>query len=396
MRDARSTSRTRAATVRAWAALACALIVATCGGGGRGSSSPPPAPPAAPPPPPPEPTDPLGEVGTVEEERVRLFETLGEDVFAVGYAGLRTAADELEGAVGAYCDAPSSDQDDVEDAWRQAMAAWQEVQLLAVGPVEEANRRFRLQFFPDNNEAVERGVDSALAGDGPLTEAGISEESVGVQGLPAIEYLLFAIGGWDDEVDGPRRCELAVAVTANITTITAEIAEPWQSGGAFVDEFSNFRGTYFDDSEDVLTAVFEAATHHAEFVADRKLRDAVMDSNPDILESHYAENSAANIESNLVALRALFDTGEDDEYRLRDYLERAVGGEDASEQIADQLDLIDDVLAAFDGSLEEVIVGQASGDAEQLRATIRHLADLFLDAALSAGVDIGFNNQDGD
>ena len=121
-----------------------------------------------------------------------------------------------------------------------------------------------------------------------------------------------------------------------------------------------------------------------------------MDSNPDILESHYAENSAANIEANLVALRALFDTGEDDEYRLRDYLERAVGGEDASEQVADQLDLIDDVLAAFDGSLEEVIVGQASGDAEQLRATIRHLADLFLDSALSAGVDIGFNNQDGD
>ena len=197
MRDAKPTSRTRAATARAGAALACALIVATCGGGGgrkqqfRRRRHPRP-----PPPPPPEPTDPLGEVGTVEEERVRLFETLGEDMFAVGYAGLRDAADELEGAVGTYCDAPSSDQDDVEDAWRHAMAAWQEVQLLAVGPVEEANRRFRLQFFPDNNEAVERGVDSALAGDGPITEAGIAEESVGVQGLPAIEYLLFAIGGW--------------------------------------------------------------------------------------------------------------------------------------------------------------------------------------------------------
>ena len=381
---------------RALVALACALFVATCGGGG-GSSSPPPAPPPAPPPPPPpEPADPLGEVGTVEEERVRLFETLGEDVFAVGYADLRAAADELEGAVDAYCDAPSADLDGVEVAWRQAMGAWQEVQLLAVGPVEEANRRFRLQFFPDNNEAVERGVDSTLAGDQPITEQAISESNVGVQGLPALEYLLFAIGGWDDALNGPRRCELADAIAANVATITAEIEEPWQAGGAFIDEFVNFGGEYFDESEDVLTAVFEAATHHAEFIADRKLRDAVRTSNPDILESRYAENSRANIRANLDALRGLFDTGEDDVYRLRDYLERAVGAEDVSELIHDQLDMIDEVLGAFDGSLEDVIVGSASGDAEQLRATIRHLADLFLDSALAAGVDVGFNNQDGD
>ena len=383
-------------TSRAGVALACALFVATCGGGGGGSSTPPAPPPPAPPQPAPEQSDPLGEVGTVEEERVRLFETLGEDVFAVGYADLGTAADELQGAVGAYCDAPSADVSGVEDAWRQAMAAWQEVQLLAVGPVEEANRRFRLQFFPDNNEAVERGVDSTLAGDETITEQAIAQANVGVQGLPALEYLLFGIGGWDDALDGPRRCELAVAVAANVATITAEIEEPWQPGGAFIDEFVNFSGEYFDESEDVLTAVFEAATHHAEFIADRKLRDAVRNSNPDILESRYAENSAANIRNNLDALRGLFDTGEDDVYRLRDYLERAVGAEDVSELIHDQLDTIDDVLDAFDGSLEDTIVGNASGDAEQLRATIRHLADLFLDSALAAGVDVGFNNQDGD
>ena len=384
---------------RAWAALGCALLIASCGGGGGGSSPPPVT--SAPTTPTTDDdddeTDPLGEVGTVEEERVRLFETLGEEIFAIGYANVRTRADELDTAIDGYCDAPSADRAAVEDAWRQAMAAWQSVQLLAVGPVEESNRRYRLQFFPDVNEAVERGVDSALAGDGAITEQTIANASVGAQGLPAVEYLLFEIGGWDDAADGPRRCELAVAIAANIATIAAEIAEPWQEGGSFIDEFVNFSGTYFNDSEDVLTAVFEAVTHHAEFIADRKLRDAVDDSNPNILESHYAENSAANIRANLDALRGVFDTGEEDVYRLRDYLERAVvNAEGISEQIAGQLDLADDALEALEGSLEDVVAGDAGGDAEQVRATIRELANLFLDSALDAGVNIGFNNQDGD
>ena len=382
---------------RAWAALGCALLIASCGGGGGGSSPPPATPTPATPATDDDDTDPLGEVGTVEEERVRLFETLGQEIFAVGYADLRTRADELETTVDGYCDAPSADYADVEDAWRQAMAAWQSVQLLAVGPVEESNRRYRLQFFPDVNEAVERGVDSALAGDEAITEQTIANASVGAQGLPAVEYLLFEIGGWDDATTGPRRCELAVAITANVATIAAEVAEPWQAGGSFIDEFVNFSGTYFNDSEDVLTAVFEAVTHHAEFIADRKLRDAVDNSNPNILESHYAENSAANIRANLDALRGIFDTGEEDVYRLRDYLERAVvNAEGISEQIAGQLDLADDALEALEGSLEDVVAGDADGDAEQVRATIRELANLFLDSALAAGVNIGFNNQDGD
>ena len=380
---------------RAGGAIAGVLLVASCGGGGGGGST---QPPTAPPPTPPptQPTDPLGAVGTDEEERSTLFEALGEAVFAPDYADLRTRADELEAAIGSYCSAPTASASGVDSAWRTAMAAWQEVQMLAVGPVEESNHRYRLQFFPDNNEAVERGVDQALASSAPITEEGIAQSSVGVQGLPALEYLLFAIGGWDDADAGPRRCELATAVGANIATISAGIAEPWQTGGAFIDQFVNVRGA-FDDSTDVLTAIFEAATHHAEFIADRKLRDAVRNSNPDILESHYATNSLANITSNLAALRAMFDTGEDDVYRMRDYLERSVsGGEGIGQQIADQLDAIDDVLAAFDGSLEAVISGHATGDAEQLRATIRHLANLFLDAAVAAGLDIGFNNQDGD
>ena len=54
------------------------------------------------------------------------------------------------------------------------------------------------------------------------------------------------------------------------------------------------------------------------------------------------------------------------------------------------------LLDALEGSLEEVVGGQAGGDALALNASIRNLADLLQDAGLVAGIDIGFNNQDGD
>ena len=343
--------------------------------------------------------NPLGPVASKEAEQQRLFNAIGRGVIAPAYAQLQACAQQLETVVQSHCTTPVPDQSALESAWRSAMRAWQRVQHIRVGPIEDDNRDFRMQFYPDSNEAVERGVDTALDGSDPLTQATIANKSVGVQGLPALEYLLFSIGGLDDAEAGPRRCELAGAVAANISVLSAEISAPWQEGGAFIEDFANARGDFLE-ADDVLVAILESLGFQSEFIADRKLKPALPAyRNVQGLESHYAEHTAANIAANLAAFRRLFDSSVADAYRLRDYLERAHDAEAVTALIAKELEAAEAALLAIgEGgrTLEQVVEDESSRDVEALYDAFQNLADLAVEAAVAAEVELGFNFQDGD
>ena len=345
-----------------------------------------------------DPADPLGPVGGREDEQRRLFDAIGREVFAPAYADLESCAEELEAAVEAYCAAPTADTSPLENAWRGAMRAWQLVQHIAVGPIEEANRRFRMQFYPGRG-AVERNVDSVLGAGDPLTEETIAGKPVGAQGLPAMEYLLFSIGGLDDAEDGPRRCELAGAIAANVRALAGEIGDPWQEGGAFIDDFVNARGDFIT-GDDVLVAILESLGIQSEFIADRKLNPALpANRNVPALESRYAEDTAANIDANIDAFWRLFDSLAPDAYRLRDYLERAHEAGEITEPIAAELERAQAALNVIEDtgySLETIVADHESRDVEPLYDSFQELSDLTVEAAIAAGVELGFNFQDGD
>lgn len=345
-----------------------------------------------------DPADPLGPIGGKEEEQRRLFEGIGREVFAPAYADLQSCAGELEAAVEEYCAAPTEDQSLLENAWRGAMRAWQLVQHIAVGPVEEANRRFRMQFYPARG-AIERNVDDVLEGNDPLTGETIARKPVGAQGLPALEYLLFSIGGLDDADAGPRRCELAGAIAANVRAMADEISEPWQEGGAFIEDFVNARGIFMEGDE-VLVVILEALGKQAEFIADRKLKPALPAyRNVDALESPFGENTAANIDANIDAFWRMFDSLAPDAYRLRHYLERAHEAGEITRLIDEELDSALQALNTIEDtgySLEAIVADHESRDVEPLYDAFQNLSDLSVEAAHAAGVQLGFNFQDGD
>lgn len=345
-----------------------------------------------------DPANPLGPVGSRQDEQRKLFAAIGREVFAPAYADLQSCAEELETAVKEYCAAPTADRSLLENAWRGAMRAWQLVQHIKVGPVEEDNRDFRMQFYPDRGKVVDN-VDDVLAGTDPLTPESIANKPVGAQGLPALEYLLFSIGGLDDAEAGPRRCELAGAIAANVRTMATGISGAWQDGGAFIEDFVNARD-YFMSGDDVLVAILESLGRQAEFIADRKLKQALPAyRNVEALESHYAENSAANIGANIDAFWRLFDALAPDAYRLRDYLERAHDAGEVTALIADELARGQAALNVIEDSgysLEAIVEDHESRDVEPLYDSFQELSDLSVEAAVAAGVELGFNFQDGD
>ncbi|MEM7504505.1 MAG: imelysin family protein [Pseudomonadota bacterium] len=340
-------------------------------------------------------TDPLGAVGTVEEEQDRLFESVGMNVIVPRYAAMATSMATLEATATGFCAAPTGDLGPFQDDWRAAMTAWQAIGVIRFGPVEEANRRLRIQFFPDPNDAVITNVTQLLGGAQPIDETLVAGSAVGAQGLPALEYLLFTLGGLDDPIDGPRRCDLAVAVTQNLSTMADELTAAWDMGGQLLADFVGASGVFTDRAE-VLTEILESLAVETEFVADEKLTRPIAVGAMST-ESFRSATSLANLIADTAALRAFLDVGTaDTDYGLRDYLRRAHDADAISDQLDSQLQSAQDGLAALTASVEDIIMGTQAGDLDVVRVAMQDLADSFIDAAVAADVNLGFSNQDGD
>ncbi|MEM7432884.1 MAG: imelysin family protein [Pseudomonadota bacterium] len=370
--------------------VTAALALTACGGGGGGGGG------GNNPPPPPPPADPLGPVGSVADEQDRLFMSIGDNFVVPRYAAMMTAMGGLETAATDYCANPAAgDLSTFQDAWRDAMTAWQAITIIRFGPVEENNRRLRIQFFPDENDAVLNNVTQVLNNGLAIDETLIAGSAVGAQGLPAMEYLLFDLGGLDDAVDGPRRCELAVAVAQNLSTMADELATAWDPAGQLLADFTSASGT-FTDRADVLTEILESMALETEFVADEKITRPIAVGSQ-ATESFRSEFSRENLIANTDALRTLLDIGTAaTDYGLTDYLRRAHSADPISTQLNDQLQAAQDGLDVLTASIEAIILGTETGDIDIVRTSMQDLADSFIDAAVAADVNLGFSNQDGD
>ncbi|MEM7364406.1 MAG: imelysin family protein [Pseudomonadota bacterium] len=372
-----------------------ALTLIACGGGGGGGGGTTPTTPTSPMTPT-TPEDPLGEIGSKEDEQLALFGALAADVLGLQYEALSDGAAVLDGAIGTFCADPASgDLALVQTAWREAMDAWQTVQALRVGPTEDDNIRFRMQFYPDPNSAVINNVDQVMTNGQPITTSLIANSPVGAQGFPALEYLLYEIGGFDDATDGQRRCDFIGAIGGNLVDMADSIAAEWADGGDFREAFAAANDV-FTEGDDVLVAILEAFALQAETMADRKINSAVNAGDSELLESAYSETSLENLLANHAGLVALYDDDDEATYRLRDYMVRQLQLTSVAEQLDTALSEALVAMNALDGSLKDIIDGQATGDLEAIHDPLQDVADLILDVAVEADVNLGFNNADGD
>lgn len=176
-----------------------------------------------------------------------------------------------------FCQNPSNGGEftATQDAWRDAMLAWQDLQIINFGPVAESNQAWRIQFWPDRHNRVAQKVDALLAGEAPISSTSLSEANVLVQGLSAMEYVLFdPRKGQLKTYENPRSCEYLVAVSANVQNIAQALYLAWQpQGGNFVATLlspgeSNLAYATENDS---LAAILGAIVSNLEALKNRKI-----------------------------------------------------------------------------------------------------------------------------
>ncbi|MDA0218228.1 MAG: imelysin family protein [Proteobacteria bacterium] len=287
---------------------------------------------------------------------------------------------------------------DAQGAFGTSMDSWMAVQHLRLGPSQLDAREFRIEYWPDKRNRVDRQLAEALAQERSelLESEGITGTSVALQGFPVLERLLFV----DPVAPGTYGAALA-ASGANLAAITGELARAWQPGSAFLDDLlkPGSSETAYADAAQVTGHFMTALATQLEFVAQRKLLGplgaAPEEARPRLAESWRSRRSPRNAWINAAALADFFGAGSHSRFAAA--LQEA-GAAETAQEAGGRMIAAGETLALQPGDLFDHVddpeVRLAVSDAAAWLDDARRL--MVCDGAPALGLNLGFNSLDGD
>jgi predicted lipoprotein len=284
--------------------------------------------------------------GTPSIDRGDVLRSIADQVIVPSTAAFTEQAAAFDAAVQAWAatadpGSATAELDAARAAFRTAMAQWQALEVMQVGPAAPSltvpggeDRRDAIYSWPTTDTCA---VDRALAAEDYAAADFFETELVLVYGLAALEYLLFEQGDahtcpaqvlldepWAalgvDEIER-RRAVYSARLSAEVAAQGQALAERWApSGGDFATmlaEPGQGDSPYASEAE-ALDQVFRAM-----FYVDKQTKDAKLGvpigavagclAVPcvSLLELRWSDDSTAAIVANLRALQLLLDGGPD-------------------------------------------------------------------------------------
>jgi predicted lipoprotein len=338
------------------------------------------------------------------------------EVIRPGYTAFAASAGTLKENVAALCRQPSSAAlDGAKDAFAKAVSDWSKVEIFRFGPVAENHNFERLFFWPDPKGIGLRQVQQVIADrDNSVTLPDeLAGKSVALQGLPALEYLLYGDGADalaksnpvvdgqaplpGVETEGAFRCQFADSVARNIDRVAKSVSEGWREGAAYE---KSFLGPAPDDPryhtpKEVTLDLFKSFSLGIEYVRDQKLGkplgSAPEESKPKLAAFWRSGLTFANAAGNLEGVRTLFAKGG---------FAQVVAAESpgAQDSILFDVDHAIEVLAGIKQPIAEVVQDpDLRAKLRALRISLKSTAQTAGDMiSRGAGLAFGFNALDGD
>lgn len=319
---------------------------------------------------------------------------------APAYAQLARTTRLLFEQVDTLCSQPNAAHlSTAREAFQVTVEDWSFIEWFRIGPVLRNNRVERFFYFPDRKSRGLRQVQTALAKqDGAVLEvSSLAKMSVALQGLGALDFLLFGTGADGLEAGDAFRCQFADAVSANLHSIAESLATAWQQDQQLRTIWNTPSETnrLFRTDKEAMNALIGTLIHGLEAVRDTRigvfLRETSDRDRPKSAPLWRSESTMASIAANLEGLEALFTRSRIETVLPKDfrYLGDAIRFEfeqsikTAREINAPPSDLLVDI------ERREKLV--------YLNTGINFLLDrLDNELALAAGLSAGFSFGDGD
>jgi uncharacterized protein len=338
------------------------------------------------------------------------------EVIRPGYAALAAATGALDDKVTALCKEPSAAAlQAAKDAFAGAVDAWSKVEIFRFGPITQDRRYERLFYWPDPKGIGLRQVQDALAKrDEDLTlPHELAAKSVALQGLPALEYLLYGDGAdalteTDRVVDGgeplPKiggagafRCGFASSIAINVDRIAENVVEGWRQGSAYEKAFIGPapENALYHTPKEVTLELFKSFASGIELVRDQKLGKplgaTLAEAKPKLAAFWRSNLSFANMIGNLDGVILLFSKG-----GFAEIVDADSPG--VSESVLFDLNHAIEVLRSMDKPFADMASNEElRAKLEAVRVELKSAGQTAGDIiARGAGLSFGFNAMDGD
>lgn len=313
------------------------------------------------------------------------------------YRAFASQTETLSSAVDAACAEDMLATDTVKTAFAEAWRAWAQTRHVVKGPVTYFDRQYRIEFWPDARNRIDRGLIS-------LREAGGTPEIVGavvaVQGFPALERLIYTGEGAGD-------CFIARPIAANLRNMAAEILTEWTTGDrpfrAALVAPGTGAGVYYTHGES-LTALMTGVVSSLEAVLrlrlERPLGEGSDKARPKRAEAWRSGLSLALIRADLAAMADFHFGGVEpgEPPRGVDAALRRAGETDLADLMARAFRLTRETAGKVDGPLADAVADPAARAVLENLVTqvtaLKALIERRVGPAL--GISAGFNALDGD
>lgn len=323
---------------------------------------------------------PTPDAGPLAASRAATVQELARDVILPAYRQFAAEAAALEAAITAWAaSGAEADHEAARVAWRSAMGTWQQVEVMLVGPagamgpvIGGEDMRDAIYSWPIVNACR---VDQELVSQDYADVDAFAAKAVNVQGLDALEYLLFyeasanacapnssinSMGLWTPIVGElpARRAAMSRTVATLLVRAANALVARWDD--SFFDAMTSAGSgsALFPTAQEALNALSDALFYVDKEVKDMKLADpmglstrCVGETCPELRESLYAARSIPNVLDNLRGTRLIYAGAEGGTGRGFDDLLRELG----ADQLADDfLGAIDAAIALAEGIEDDV------------------------------------------
>lgn len=155
-------------------------------------------------------------------------------------------------------------------AFKSTVEIFSEMEYYRLGVINQHNRAERLFFWPDRKATGQKQMRRLLKDPkrDMLDAEALSKKSVALQGLPALERILYGVV--DDGAE--KDCKVALAITANMHNIAGQIKNDWLAKDGIAMQLSEgTKQSLYRNSTEAMAAILTLSENALIAVSDKKL-----------------------------------------------------------------------------------------------------------------------------
>lgn len=322
-----------------------------------------------------------------------------KNVILPAYEKFHGATNGLKERLVILCKSPdNSNLASARQSFSKTAIAWGGIEFLRSGPVMKENRLERILFYPDRKSTGLKQVQRALAKQDVTVTATktLKKKSVAVQGLGAMEFLLF---GTDSEKlssgQSTFRCQFAEVIADNLSVISEELAAGWNADNGIKAQWLNpgSATSIFRNEREVVNEILGTAVHGLQAMHDIRLGAFLREKRdrPKSALFWRSNNTIPVIAANLEMITKLFDAGGMDKLIVND--ENGV-----MDAMRFEFGQARSTLAAIDKPIKDALQDETQRKKlEYLRLVLGYLIKrIDTEYSTVAGLSSGFSFSDGD